>query len=356
MSLASKILVGVIALATIGFAYLALKTLKVHDVWRTAYNRSTTQIDSLTEQNRQLVDGSPAGKGIRQLQSELHALLVNRGRVWYQCSPAQPDAQTGAVSVTIDLPDPHKIEAATVLQVFEQPADANSPSGSYLGEFRVKAAEGKRIDLEPALALSPDESKRLAASRGPWALHEVMPADAHDIFPNETPEQKEFITARLPERSRSEYLRDAQAAAPDDPPERVRDGDDGKKYYERKLRDYGVLLREVHRRRAVRQDAIAAGERDNAALQAALADSQKQIEFRRQEKAGLEEALALARRERDAVTKHREALGEELARVERSIQEKLAENARLAEEIATFQRNPSTPADQIGASPVAPTP
>ena len=136
MSIWNKVLIGLIIVASLGFFYMALRTLKTHQHWRENAQRHEKKIEQFQKDSRQLIEGTGEGEGyqpgIDYLRLELNKLLVDRGRVWTGCKPqaGQQTQQTGLVSVATD---PRGIAPKTVLYVFEG-TDVRQ-GGRYLGEF-----------------------------------------------------------------------------------------------------------------------------------------------------------------------------------------------------------------------------
>src|SRR5579859_3484459 len=99
MSIWSKILVGFIFLASAGMMVLAAKALKIHKAWQTAGRSYEKPMAAKTRENRLLIDGDPTTTpptpGIRDLSVQLHALMVDRGRVWQNCTMADLDQVSG---------------------------------------------------------------------------------------------------------------------------------------------------------------------------------------------------------------------------------------------------------------------
>lgn len=199
MSIWNKVLVGLILVASLGFFYLALRTLKTHQYWRNLASGYELLIKRHQEIAGALTNGGEVpvsldhginelrsfyrdhehalgvqqgatwpefengvlravaktglldpqlvrnctfktedAPGINRLRLELHKMLANRGRVWNRCD-AQPTAQTpktGQVLVSTDSPG---IPEKTLLFVFEE-AGADQ-GGDYLGAFEVATFE-----------------------------------------------------------------------------------------------------------------------------------------------------------------------------------------------------------------------
>ena len=331
MSLASKILLGFIAVAALAFFYLAAWTLRTHENWRSVAQRNEGQIEQFTQQNADLISGgNQPEQGIRAMRTRLHALVVGRGRVWYGAIPGRADAATGSVSVTIENPSPHGIGVNEVLYVFESAAIGADAAGRYLGQFRTSNADDTGVTLDPALGMSSTELERLAASRGPWTLYEIMPTDGHDVFAGVEEAQ---LRELLPDAALEPYLRDGQPSAADDPPERVFNGK-----FERKLRDYAQLFRGYHLGRTELADRIAEINRDKQAMDQAVADANRQIEFRRQEISALTDQNALAGRELAAVEKHRSDVSQRLRQSRMAIDAAMAENRRLVKRLTALEQ------------------
>ena len=281
-----------IFLSTLGFFILAAETVRINQVLRTRVKQREQDLAKVNARNEALEKGTDNASIIGELTSEDppvrllegaetipsiadldHQLLLAtrlRGRVWRKVAPTGIDPQTGAVTVTIDSPAPTGLKPneneETVVYVFEEGAARvarrrrhAARCAQYLGEFRVIEAAGQQARLLPVLPFDQFEQRRLAASRGPWAIYEMMPPDRHAIFAGMS---EEDLKKSLPRQSVEEYLRHGKDAVPDDPPERVVGFDaDGKrlppdqvdqaakKVYQRRLRDYATEFDVLSRRR-----------------------------------------------------------------------------------------------------------
>ena len=153
MSVWNKVLVGLVFVASLGFFYLAMRTLKTHQYWRELAQRAEARIDTLKEENQGLRDGTGEGEnyepGTERLRLDLHKMLIDRGRVWYNCEP-EPNPETGQVAVTTDLPDPHGIGDKTVLYVFEE---ADVDVAFVPADLELVADRGAGYGHPPALGL-----------------------------------------------------------------------------------------------------------------------------------------------------------------------------------------------------------
>lgn len=345
MSILGKVFAGLNIVAALAFFFLAAITLQKHKQWREMADSLQAQVD---QRNKQIFDlrwgtiqaGQVLKAGLLQRNTELHNLLVDRGRVWYEANPGDVDAATGATSVDIRMvnaknePVPHQIQGGGIVHIFD--AAAKADGGLYLGQFKVTGLEGEtKIALAPMRPLRPEEIKRLQDSRAKanaswtWVLYEVMPGDRNDLFAKLTDDE---LKALIPAETVEEYIKDGEAAGPNDPAERVKDGK-----YDRALRDYEVLFREYDRKMSVLGDRVAAAEDDNKAMAEAVADAQKHVEFEKQLIEQLKVELAQLQRERDAVVAHRQKLEEGLAGTRAKIAQLFDENKKMAAELAKMQ-------------------
>ncbi len=375
MSIWNKILVGFVFILAAVFLYMAARTLKTHEHWRSKAQQFEEKLATAEVENEELqfADHELANTndeitwGIKRLRLELHKLLIGRGRVWTNCQPGQVNSENGQVAVTTDLPDPHGIANSTVLYVFEE---ANTEEGGqYLGEFKVTAVAEKQIQLEPTMKPTAAQLKRLAKSRGPWSLYEVMPADDHDIFTKFdddgklVPMDEADLKALFPEATVEQYVKDGQPATwekidewgidgyladaggkplLDENGERV-EGSEG--VYHRKLRDYEVLFKHYHTRHVVLTDLIESTKRDKQFVDAALADAQQQVAFREQQVNALKSELARVEGERSAVANHEAVLRSRLASIQSDVKKLLAHNQAVAGRIAEIQLKASEQID-----------
>ena len=338
MSIWNKVLIGLIIIASLAFYYLAARTLKTHAAYRekvNGYERNLVQaVDgpnppdtSLTSLERQ----------VGELSVLLHDAIVDRGRVWRNARRDQFSAATGDMSVTVDVPDPHRIGEKMVLYVFEERPIAEG--GGFLGDFKVTGINAKQVALAPVHKFTKRELDRLSATPGPLALYERMPADRHGIL------EQAALVESLPEAIRSDYLKDGQEAAPTDPLDRVVEID-GQKRYERALRDYSLLFDSEYAWISRIRDLINSAKTDLAKAQSSLEKVNLDVTASDQTIAALKVELDRGTQELATVTAHREALETRLAAVEAERQRIFDENKRLA---AAWSRAQFHAVEQIDA-------
>lgn len=339
MSLWNKILIGLIAVASIAFLYFALRTLAIENAWRQAYNKLVTKIEQEEKRNLELTGrAGGATRGLAQAKQELHDAMVGRGRVWRNVTPGAIDP-SGAVSVAVEAPQPHQIAENMTLFVFDGRPIAEG--GAYLGEFKVAQVAEKQVALAPTSQFSAAELQRLKTATGPWELHDVMPPDSHTAFAGMSDDE---IRALFPGDAGNAYVKDGKASEANDPADRVKDGN-----YVRPLNDYAVLFRNYLRLRSQYVDLIAAAKQDKLYIENALADTKQDEQFRRQEIEDLKVQLAKYSAERDAVKAFRESLDKALVETRELISQLAADNKRLAARYAAWQASTAAESDASAA-------
>lgn len=328
MSIWNKVLIGLIFAASLGFLVLGARALKTRQYWGEAAEKLQADIEAANAEGALLEDGDESTMGVRDAQVAVHELLVDRGRVWRNCGHGAVVATGQGVSlkVTTDRPDPNGIAVNSVLFIFEQKPVKDG--GAYLGEFTVTGKGNKDLQLVPTMQLNARELQRLQQSNGPWALYDVMPIDQHDVLVGLSEDE---IRAMFPEATADEYLADRQAAQAAEAP-----GAEATKP-PRKLRSYEVLFAENHKQRSMANDSIAAAKHDLQAIQEALADATKQVQFRQAEIASLQKEKTSELEQLAAVGNHLKAVEAKLNEVQTSVDQLMTNNQTLASDIARMQ-------------------
>jgi len=359
MSIWNKVLVGLIAVAALVFWYMTMRTLKTQQYWRELAQAYQDAVDEVKDQNELLregreEDGQLVFMGIRQTKFELEKVLLDRGRAWYNCTPAATPqtAQTGEVRVTTDLPDPHGLTVNTVVYVFEEKPVAEG--GAYLGPFVVDQVAAKQVALKPAFQFTPAELQRISRSQGPWVMYDKLPADNYYLFAELDEEQ---LRKLLPAESVEEYLHHGEEASWEDVEQWGIDGvvvdenglplldDQGRKIedrdgiFHRRLRDYAALLHAApygeqydalvpsrRTKQTLLANLITTMQRDVQYMRAAADDAKRQVTFRQNEIAALKADLAKIRAERDAVANR--TMAAQIARIQLEAARRIEERAR----------------------------
>jgi hypothetical protein len=385
-----------IVLSTVGFFFLAAETLRINAVYRTQVKQlEETDLPKVQASNEALQYGTDNSSVLNQLRGEtwpneaaapiredaesipslaelehqLHLATRTRGRVWRKVTPTGFNPQTGEVTIGVETPVPAGINAETVVFLFEDgepalPAPDGTPRGpQYLGEFRVSKVDPQVAKLLPVLPLDDFERGRLTASKGPWAMHEVMPVDRYSIFAKLTEEE---LKAKIPPQSVNEYLRHGKDAnADDDEWHKVGFDESGKRLppdqlanaanvlYQRRLRDYALEFDELSERRSVLLADLEGVKRDNQRLVAAQASAKELQAFREDEIARLNTDLQGVTKELEAIDAHLAKVQLQVARAEALLAQALERNRQMAQELAARQAR-AIDAIEGPASPAAP--
>jgi len=339
MSVWNKILIGLIAIAGVGFIYCAAREMKTQQYWQTSARKFERRLDEVRAENERLSGGGQEeGPSILALHSEVRKWLVDRGHVWHKVVAQTVDEKTGAVAVQVSQPSPSGITDKMILAVFEE-ADFDK-GGRFLGEFKVTGIADSRIELQPSYHLGEQELQRLAKSKGKgsWVMFDMMPIDCDDAFAGLKDEE---LQATLPQASVAEYLRDGKPAQADDPAERKVKG-----VYRRALRDYGIVLREAYRRKTELYDRIESTKRDKQQVESAVADAKKQVEYYQGVIRKLKQDKSEAERENKAVLAHAKNVEESLEQVQKLVQEQIVANQSMLSETARLQWEATRVIDQ----------
>lgn len=331
MNIWSKVLAGCIVFASLFLFFFAVKMLSAEKNWQQAAQSYEKPLADAAKRAQLALEGDPAATppvpGILDLEVRQHDLLVDRGRVWRNCIAQKADPATGQCAVAVAEPDPHQIQDKSIIYVFEEnPNDRGDTNNlHYLGEFKVSAIADKLITLDPTMKLNERQRKNIAGTKAPWVLYERMPVDRNDMFAGLDQQQLAALMPGVPAEVINEYFRDGKDAQPDDPEARVFNGK-----YERALRDYVVLLHDLHAEVASYEDKIAADTTDLKITQDTLAATQKQVELHQQQiDQELKPELKEVSDEHQLVTTQVEDLRKKVAELRAENDATIAENKKL---------------------------
>ncbi len=354
MSVWNKILLVLVALASLGFFHAAARTVKTYQYWageadlfekklkerndEIAVLQTTDHEDVLKDKTKML--------GVQQLRIDLARVLANRGHIWTKCEKKKaeldPDPKNpGIMLVTLDTQDsaPNPFTDKMVLYAFEE-GDDLSP-GRYLGEFRVKLPSDKQIVLASTTQMlrSPNPKVKFLAdnvleSRAPWVLYEMMPADEHEALANLPEDQRKWVS--------QEYLNDGQ---PMDANGKISQDPKDKKF-ERPLRDYLAIFRACELYRTLFVDRWESTIRDLSYLEAANQESKIQETLVEKEKAQVDKELGRAETERTAVANLFAYRKNMVDTYQASVQRAIAQNLRYLQIIAKQQKDAAEEVDR----------
>ena len=170
-------------LSTVWF-YLAARTLKIEQAWRTEVAKwETAEVNAAKEHEQKLKGGYTDSSGehplaLDRLQTEVAKRLQGRGRVWFQAArkSVTPDGK-----IVATVAEPTGIEKNMVLYVFDD--TQLGADGQFLGAFEVTDVKAKDISLAPVLKLRAEELQRIAQRRdAKLVMYETMPADTHEFL------------------------------------------------------------------------------------------------------------------------------------------------------------------------------
>ena len=325
MSIWNKVLLFLIAFASLALFWLSAWMLKCDKNWRDLAVKYDREISKIQAEN------ALGEARIAQTHAELAKLVVARNRAWYHCEPQKitkdDKAGTASVKVTIKSPDPHGIAEKAVLYVFEESNDKEQ--GQYLGEFKVTGVSGKEIGLTLAFKPTEADMKKLGKPVKLWTLYDVLPRDHRETLAELTEEQKKTL---LPADTAEEFVKDGRPAAADDPAGRKIDGK-----YVRPLRDYASLFQAYRMEIAVLQDFVEAKTRDVQLVEDALADAKRQVQFLKDQKVvvtGEKEKFAA---QLDAVDVHFKKVKEILDALTDEAKKLIDDNKAMAGQIAKIE-------------------
>ncbi len=135
----------------------------------------------------------PQTPSLNQTQQRLNRLLLDRGRVWRQCTPNAPSGGTVVISTvppteTGQPGDPstakeNGLKENMILYAFRE--NEKQIPIAYLGEFRVVNAQPTSATLEPTVPLDGQQTALINDQSARWSLYEMLPLDSHRIFSDE---------------------------------------------------------------------------------------------------------------------------------------------------------------------------
>lgn len=155
MSTLSKVLLGMVFLASLGFLWAAARTVKTWGAYRSAYNAHVARVEQVEQNVERIREGDQNQLSIAELKAEQAVIYYRRGRVWTGCRAVAYNPNTGVVKVRTGLPDPPELAVGTVVQAFEGAEMLPLGSRCYIGEFKVVASappdpagQTANVDLE----------------------------------------------------------------------------------------------------------------------------------------------------------------------------------------------------------------
>jgi hypothetical protein len=198
-------------LAVVGLVVIASLSHKTHMHWKSEHANAEKMLLDAKEQGHTLKYGdsllAKSPDSLLETQGRLNRALLDRGRVWRQCTPGVPSGNTIPISTVPPSPTgepgdpatakPNGIEANMVLYAFREDVGVvNDEAGNpipvpiaYLGEFRVAEAQPTGVTLEPTMPLDGIQQRLVSDPSARWSLHEMMPVDSHYVFSVPDPDE-----------------------------------------------------------------------------------------------------------------------------------------------------------------------
>ncbi len=375
--------------------YLAARTLKTQDAWRNEVVSYEKAVDTVAKENTSLLDGVREDEkwtqpSLGMLKTDVESILAGRGRVWSPVARKNVAPDTGVITATVEVPDPHGIEPKTILFVFDD-VEAKD-GGEFLGEFEVTAVNAQEVQMTPVLKLRASEMARIAKNAAAGlTLYEIMPRDQRELLA-ELPEDERLALFHnsVPPEVKQEYIKDGQPAQPADieadanrenyskrvwnkvkalrafelpdgenkvevaegtilvldpksADERIAAGDvelvaGEDKVYMRELRDYARLYREYNLQidQVLRSTAEVNGQ--IAAVAEAQAKINADIAYRQEEKANLTRDLARFKAENKTIGDFVTALESRIVAVRGELKQLFNSNRQLTAELTALER------------------
>ncbi len=184
-------------LMTILMLICGAMAVRTHGTWKKQYTALEKQLAEAQREGLILESGDPmqvksAAPSLFEVQQRMERMILDRGRVWRQCTPGRPAGNTVNVATVPpntpqDQMKPNGINPNTVLYAFrETPLDEKTrvPT-AYLGEFKVSKSDDHNVALQPTMPLDATQSRLIADQSATWALYEMIPVDVHRIYSDE---------------------------------------------------------------------------------------------------------------------------------------------------------------------------
>ncbi|MCE9524815.1 MAG: hypothetical protein K8R36_02025 [Planctomycetales bacterium] len=198
--------------AVVTFMVYASLVMKTRLAWIQSVSKFAEANEKQASNVEKIVNGSVGDQAtietsLAHYRSELARALVDRGRVWRSCTPANnadgtvtltmnlgaapaappvdpaaPPAAAPAAPAAAPVAKKHELKAQDIVFAFKEVA---TPEGSlpayFVGEFQVTAVTETTVSLKlnPTYLRGPVQANE---ADGPWMLYEVLPPDGHEPF------------------------------------------------------------------------------------------------------------------------------------------------------------------------------
>jgi hypothetical protein len=188
--------------AALTFVVYAAMVMKMRQAWQKTVANLEARVEQDEKKYSQALNGDLTSQedralGLLDLRAAIGRAIIDRGRVWRQCSLLEtqivsPGAPVSEVKVKLSTVPRNALEGQkikpngmtekTILYAFKRISDENQPLRYiYLGEFYADSVSNDSVSLTSTLPLSGVEQGLLEGNQD-WVLHEGMPRDAHNAY------------------------------------------------------------------------------------------------------------------------------------------------------------------------------
>lgn len=314
----NKVLLGLNIVMALVFCFFAMRALQTHRHWRDSIQKLDQAIVQNAQQKHDLINGTEAKPGLRQMQVEVNKFTVGRGRNWPHSMLQHINPGSGELVVSTTIAPPHSTAAGMQLYVFAD-AMAGTP-GAYLGEYSINSITAQGWLLKPSRPLTPERQAVLQRSQGRTVtMYEVMPSP------------RPFAVEQTAEASPSDKPVPAEEYAAQ---------------FISQLADYETIFTQHYDAQMLLRDQLASLKADLEATQTATAKVQERS-------ASLTTSIAAAKTELEkveaslkAVVAHHDAVQTKLTELQKTLGDTLKDNQSKAAQIAQIQEKATREIDQ----------
>jgi hypothetical protein len=324
------------------FIFGTARVFKAHTAWRNSARDFEKAIAAEEVIKNQLIDGTTSAEnehvpGVSELKEQLNRLAISRGEAWFGAAPGRINPDTGALTLTINAPEPHGVTEGAELFIFTPGKEQNSPA-AYVGKFKVTSApeKAKAIEIAPVLPLTQPEIQKISRMPGPWSAHLMMPIDDPAVL------------ASMSEGARAAFLNPL--------PQQIQDvyGDT-----KREPLDFDALFRDLYYRRMRYYEASVALGSDVTRLITAIEQAKADIAFREAEKSNLTFDKTKFQYELQQLQAYLDTLQKKLKSTKSQLAKVNAENRKLSADLTAWQlklADEINHRDAAATSPESPAP
>ncbi|MCE9603599.1 MAG: hypothetical protein K8U03_01710 [Planctomycetia bacterium] len=390
MSILTKIMLGLVLIATFPTIYFAAGVLNLQGAWRTKVTEFEAARDKEQKLGAKLEYGSDEAQrlpyvpgkplkpeqvlGVAQLETARNNLMLSTGRVWYATRVTESvNPETNSLKMMVYDTDvdnvqfgvaadsggrkeqaDHGFTDKTILYIFQMAHNGTrAPEDRYVGEFVISGLIETNIPLKPARPLTPAQWDALRQGSSQWVVYDKMPLDSRDLFVGYTDEE---IQQRVPAAVAAEYINDNQK-----PTEAVLNDEHLKQYVEedkasktkrflRPLRDYDQIFRTGAVSLADMVDKLQILKKEKEYADRGKENAEKILTALDARKVKLEAEKAVVEAELAVIKEHSEKLTAAVEQMKQELSRLLADHKRRNEPPAAGGKTAAVPSPAAGAS------